>query len=140
LREQVRRFLEARGTATIVGLERIEITGPRYRAVDVDATIVPRDPSEAGVVEQRARAVLARLLHPLNGGPEGAGWDPGRDCYLSDVAAALERVAGLDYVSELRISVDGRIGGERVEIAEDELVVAGELRLRLTSDSTRAAR
>jgi uncharacterized phage protein gp47/JayE len=140
LREQVRRFLEARGAATIADLERIEITGPRYRAVDVDATIVPRDPSEAGVVERRARAVLARLLHPLNGGPEGAGWDPGRDCYLSDVAAALERVAGLDYVSDLRISVDGRIGGERVEIAEDELVVAGELRLRLTSDSTRAAR
>ena len=76
LREHVRNYLESRGAATIAGLERIEITGPRYQPVDVETTIVPRDPGEAGLVEQRARAVVARLLHPLMGGPEGHGWDP----------------------------------------------------------------
>jgi hypothetical protein len=140
LREQVRRFIEARGAATIAGLERIEITGPRYRPIDVDATIVPRDPSESGDVERRARAVLERLLHPLDGGPDGTGWDAGQDCWLSDLAAALERVTGVDYVRDLQVSVDGQIGGERVAIADDQIVVAGELRLRLAGDTARTAR
>jgi hypothetical protein len=99
----------------------------------VDATIVPLDPSEAGAVEQRARAALGRLLHPLTGGPEGAGWRPGRDVYLSDLAAVLERVEGVDHVADLAISVAGRIAGEKVDIAPGRTVVAGVLRLKLTS-------
>ncbi len=133
LREEVRRHLESRGAAAIAGLERIEITGPGYQPVDVEATIVPRDPSDAGLVEQRCRAVLMRFLHPTLGGPENRGWAPGRDCWRSDVAAVLERVEGVDVVTELHISVAGRIGGERVGIADDRQVVAGTLRLRLVA-------
>jgi hypothetical protein len=131
LRESVRRFVEARADAALAGLQGIDVTGPVYVPVDVDATIVPRDPTEAGAVEQRARAVLARLLHPLYGGPDGTGWPPGRSVYLSDLAAVLERVDGVDYVEELAVSVDGRIGGERVDIAAHRTVVAGDLRLKL---------
>ena len=133
LRERVRRYVEARAEATVAALGRIEVTGPAYVPVDVDATIVPLDPSEAGAVEQRARAALSRLLHPLTGGPEGAGWQPGRDVYLSDLAAVLERVEGVDHVADLAISVAGRIAGEKVDVAPGRTVVAGELRLKLTS-------
>jgi len=132
LRERVRSYVEARAEATLTGLGRIDVTGPAYVPVDVDATIVARDPTEAGAVEQRARATLARLLHPLTGGPEGTGWQPGRDVYLSDLAAVLGRVDGLDYVDQLAISVAGRIGGEKVDIAPGRTVVAGELWLKLT--------
>jgi hypothetical protein len=133
LRERVRRYVEARAEATVAALGRFEVTGPAYVPVDVDATIAPWDPSEAGAVEQRARAALTKLLHPLTGGPEGAGWRPGRDVYLSDLAAVLERVEGVDHVDDLAISIAGRIGGELVEVAPGRTVVAGELRLKLTS-------
>lgn len=133
LRQQVRRYVETKAAAAIAGLERIDVTGPAYIAVDVDATIIPRDPAEAGDVERRARDALARLLHPLYGGPDGGGWEPGRDVYLSDLAAVLERVDGVDYVEQLAMSIDGRIGGERLAIAPDRTVVAGDLRLKLAA-------
>ena len=129
LREQVRRYVEARAEATVAGLGRIEVTGPEYQPVDVDATIVPTDPAEAGPVATRARAALDRLLHPVHGGPDGGGWPAGRGVFLSDVAAVLERVDGVDAVVHLALSVDGRIGGEQVAVAAHRTVVAGALRI-----------
>ena len=131
LREHVRRYVESRADATFAGLGRIEVTGPQYQTIDVDATVVPLDPAEAGAVEARCRAALGRLLHPLHGGPAGGGWPPGRDVHLSDVAAVLERVEGVDAVEHLAISTGGRIGGEQVAVPAHRTVVAGDLRLEL---------
>ncbi|MGW0809103.1 putative baseplate assembly protein [Nonomuraea sp. NPDC002799] len=132
LREHIRAYVEARAPAGLAGLRLLEVTGPAYRPVDVEATLVPRDPAEAGAVEQRARAALGDLLHPLRGGPDGGGWPPGRAVHLSDVATVLARVDGVDHVERLAVSAGGRIGGNRVDIPPHATVVAGELRLRLT--------
>jgi hypothetical protein len=67
------------------------------------------------------------------GGPESAGWAFGRDVYLSDVAAILERVPGVDYVSELSLLLDNAPQGEVVPVPIDRIVVAGRLRIRLTA-------
>jgi predicted phage baseplate assembly protein len=131
LREKVRKFIESRAAADIVVCGQIHVTGPDYQPVDIRATIAPKDPSEAGEVERRARQALEEFLHPLRGGPERSGWAPGRDIYLSDVASALERVEGLDYVEELALLLDGGLQGERAQIAEDRIAVAGEIRLKL---------
>ncbi|MEU2175260.1 putative baseplate assembly protein [Nocardia sp. NPDC019219] len=130
LREQVRRYVEARAEATLAALGRIEVTGPQYLPIDVEVTVVPHDPAEAGPVEKRATAALTRLLHPVHGGPDGSGWPPGRTVYLADVAAVLERVDGVDFVEQLTISTGGQIGGERIAVAPHRTVVAGELRIR----------
>jgi len=82
-------------------------------------------------VERRAREALKEFLHPLRGGPAGRGWDLGRDVYLSDVAAVLERVQGLDYVEELTLLLGGAPQGESVPVADDRIVVAGEIMLKL---------
>ncbi|ANZ28485.1 putative baseplate assembly protein (plasmid) [Rhodococcus sp. WB1] len=137
LREQVRRYVEARAEATVAGLGRIEVTGPEYQPVDVEATIVADDPAESGPVAVRARAALERLLHPVHGGPDGTGWAAGRGVALSDVAAVLERVAGVDHVEHLALSVDGRLGGEQVVVAAHRTVVAGTLHLELAEGVTR---
>jgi hypothetical protein len=129
LREAVREYLEARAGATTAALHRIEVTGPQYLPVDVEATLVTADPNQAGAVEEAAIAAVGTLLHPLLGGPDATGWPPGRSVYLSDVAAVLDRVPGLDHVEGLAISVGGQVGGDSVTVPADHTVVAGELRL-----------
>jgi uncharacterized phage protein gp47/JayE len=131
LREQVRRHLEERAPADIAAANQIYVTGPDYLPIDVAATIAPKEAGEAGAVERRARAALEEFLHPLRGGPERQGWDMGRDVYLSDVAAVIERVEGVDYVKELELLKDGQLQGDRVDVSDDRVVVAGDIRLNL---------
>ena len=89
------------------------------------------DPAEAGAVEARARDALGEFFHPLRGGPDRRGWELGRDVFLSDVAAVLERVPGVDYVEELALLLNGGLQGERIAVADDRIVVAGAIRLKL---------
>lgn len=131
LRDHVRRAIEERAAADLAAARRIHVTGPDYLPIDVSATIAPIDPADAGGVEQRVLQALASFLHPLHGGPERAGWAPGRGVYLSDVAATIERVAGVDHVRELALLVDGQLQGECAAVRADRVAVAGTLRIRL---------
>jgi Baseplate J-like protein len=131
LREEVQKFTGARAAADLAAANHIYVTGPDYLPVDVEATLVPLDPAGAGAVEERTRHALETFLHPLRGGPNGRGWVPGRDVFLSDVASVLERVEGVDYVQELALLLNGALQGERVRVAEDRIVVAGNIRLKL---------
>ena len=131
LREHVRRYIEDRAPVDIAALHRIHVTGPTYLAIGVSASIAPIDRSQAGVVEARVRQRLERFLHPLGGGPGGTGWDLGRDVYMSDVAAELERTPGVDYIKDLALVLDGVPQGESVRIGDDEIVAAGVIALKL---------
>jgi hypothetical protein len=132
LRRQVHAYLTARAPATLAP-ERVAIIGPTYLPVGVEAVVAPRDASKAGVVEERVRAALALFLHPLTGGPEGQGWPFGRDVYLSDVAAIMEAVDGVDYVATLHLLRDDVQQGEQVVVPPDRMVVAGTIRIEMTS-------
>jgi hypothetical protein len=131
LREDVRQYIEARMSASVAAAQQLYITGPDYRPVDVETTVVPLDSADAGEVEKAVRATLDRFLHPLLGGPEGRGWQPNRDVFLSDIAALLERTEGVDFVRESTLSLDGVPQGERVRVPLGKTVVAGEFRIKL---------
>jgi hypothetical protein len=131
LRQHILKYIEERAPADLVGSGQIYVTGPDYLPIDVTATLSPIDPAEAGNVEKAARRALEDFFHPLRGGPDRRGWDLGRDVYMSDVAAVLERVKGVDYVKELTLFVQGNLQGERIPIADDRVVVAGVIRLKL---------
>lgn len=131
LREHVRKYIAKRAPADIVGCGHIYVTGPNYLPVDVSVSLAPKDASEAGAVEKRAREAIEDFLHPLRGGPDGQGWELGRDLYLSDFATVLERVEGLDYVEDVTLLIGGCIQGERVAVGDDRIVVAGEIRFKL---------
>jgi Baseplate J-like protein len=131
LREHVRRYIAERAPADIVGCDHLFVTGPNYLPIDVTVSLAPKDPAEAGAVEKRTRQAIEDFLHPLHGGPDGQGWDLGRDVYVSDFASVLERVEGLDYVRAVSILVDGCPQGEFIDVGDDRIVVAGEIRLRL---------
>jgi hypothetical protein len=127
----VRTFVEAHAAADVAAARRINVTGPEYIAIDVEATLSPEDPAEAGAVEKTARAAIESFLHPLRGGPERRGWAMGRGVYLSDLAAVLERGAGVDHVSELALFVEGVRADEQVDIPADRVVVAGTVRIKV---------
>ena len=105
--------------------------GPTYLPIGVAATVTPHHAGEASAVEDRVRATLESFLHPLTGGPEGHGWPFGRDVYLSDAAAMLEAVDGVDYVKELNLLLDDTPQGERVDVRPDRIVVVGTLRIEM---------
>ena len=131
LRQHILKYIEERAPADLVGSGQIYVTGPDYLPIDVTATVSPIDPAEAGIVEKAARQALEDFFHPLRGGPDRRGWELGRDVYMSDVAAVLERVKGVDYVKELTLFVQGNLQGERIPIADNRVVVAGVIRLKL---------
>ncbi len=132
LRNEVRAFLEARVPANLAAARSIEVIGPDYLPIDVSATIAPQDPTGAGQVEATALRALARFLHPLYGGPGGLGWDLGRGVFASDVAAVLGDAAGVDYVEDLALFVNGVLQGEAVEVPPRQIAVAGQLRVTVT--------
>jgi uncharacterized phage protein gp47/JayE len=132
LREQVRQFIEKHAPAEVSQSQQVNVIGPNYQPIDVAATIAPVQPDEAGEVAKRAREALLEFFHPLRGGPERAGWEPGRDVFVSDVAAVLERVEGVDYVEELILfSQNGIPAGESAPVPEARIVVAGNIQLKL---------
>jgi predicted phage baseplate assembly protein len=131
LRREVRVFLQRRAPAAAGTLM---VVPPIYYAVGVAATVVPAIADNGGPVVAAARAALARFLHPLSGGPDGAGWQFGRDVYLSDVAAQLEALDGVDHIEELTLVVDGAPQGESAAVPGDRLVAAGVLDVSLGGD------
>lgn len=131
LREEVQSYLEQNAPGDLARAHRIRVIGPSYLRVDVAATLAPRDVTQAGTVEKAARDALEKFLHPLYGGPVGRGWSLGRNVFLSDVASVLGDTAGVDFVSELSLSVNGVLQGEEVIVPHDQIVVAGELKLNL---------
>lgn len=129
LRRQVQESIANRAAGDIAAAQRVHVTGPVYQPVDVRAEIVAERPEQAGTVEARAREAIETFLHPLRGGPDRTGWDPGLDVYLSDLAAVLERVDGVDHVRELSLLSEGIARGERLRIPEGRFVTAGSLEI-----------
>ena len=130
LRQQVQRSLAQRAPAAIA--RHIAVIPPAYLAVGVQAVFAPVDASAAGPVLQSVKVALRAFLHPLTGGPEGAGWPFGRDVFISDVASLIESVIGVDYVETLTLLLNGTPVGDHVAVPVDRMVVAGPLLITLS--------
>ncbi|WP_153506534.1 putative baseplate assembly protein [Cumulibacter manganitolerans] len=130
LRRQVAEHLCARCPAAVAG--QVGVVSPAYHPVGVAAAVVPADPAAAGSVGDAALAAVTAFLHPLDGGPTGAGWPFGRGVHLSDLARLLESVPGLDHLRTLELLVDGVPRGDVVQVPADRIVVAGPLRITLS--------
>jgi hypothetical protein len=134
LRRRVRAFLAERVPASAA--RRIRIVAPTYTPVSVAAEVVPRHAGEAALVEIRLRERLSRLLHPLDGGPDGRGWAFGQDIHLSMVARVIAEIEGVAYAVDIRLMVGDTACDEHVPIPPDGLVASGEhlLKLRLSEE------
>jgi hypothetical protein len=130
LRQDVQAYIAARAPADLAG---IDVVGPDYWPVGVNATISPVDIDQAGPVATAASQALFAFLNPLTGGPDGQGWPPGRSVYISDVALALAATPGLDSVSLLELTINGIPQGDEVAVPVDRIVVAGPVAIKVTA-------
>ena len=131
LREHVRKYVSRHASAGTVEARRIHVTGPDYFVVDVEATVAPVDPAVAGAVESGVRTAIESFFHPVTGGPSGVGWALGRGVFLSDLAPAIERVGGVDYVTDVTLRRNGVPQGTSMAVAGDRMAVVGQIRLEL---------
>lgn len=113
-----------------VATRRVTVEGPDYLPVGVSVTVLPQYADQAGAVRERVVAALDAFLHPLSG-QDGSGWDFGRSAQVSDLARVLESVTGVDAVTDLVLTDDGRPVGDTVLARLDQVVCAGLLNVRL---------
>lgn len=134
---RVRDHLGARMPAGTAG--RLRLLAPSYVPVSVRCAVLPRSLRDAGALEARLRALLARYCHPLVGGAHGRGWAFGEALYLSQVAALLASAPGVDAVLQLDLLVGGAMQGERVAVLPHQLIAAGDPQLKIVVSEARHA-
>jgi predicted phage baseplate assembly protein len=91
----------------VVGAQ-LEVRAPRAIDVSVDVTLRVSGRAEQYVLDNVRRAAeraLYTYLSPYTGGPDGRGWPFGRDLHVSEIYARLQRVASVEYVDEVRVSI-----------------------------------
>ena len=100
LLDEVRDGLAPRRLVTVRQL----VVPPVY--VPIQAGILIATRPDVAVAPLRARVVgaIEGWLDALAGGPEGEGWPFGRDVYTSEIYRLLEKVQGVDYVSDVVLS------------------------------------
>jgi hypothetical protein len=127
---RVRDHLAARAPAAVAG--QVRVVSPAYVPVAVSADVVVAAGS-AAAVEEALRNRLDAFLHPLLGGPDGAGWEFGQSVHLSQVARVVVATPGVDHADVIQLSSQGAVFGDQVPVPADQLPAAGRhlLKLRL---------
>lgn len=81
----------------------IQVIGPDYVRVGVEAKVVFNSMDQKKVAEGRIIDNLKQFFHPLYGGDGNTGWDLGKHLYVSEVYAVIKNTPGVDYVSDIAI-------------------------------------
>jgi predicted phage baseplate assembly protein len=125
LRAQVEQYLRDRAANLVTFPRHVQVTGPTYVAVNVEAELVPTQIEQAPQVEATALQRLRQFLHPLTGGYLNRGWEFGRLPCLSDFYALLEDIDEVDHVDHLAmtlraVTATGATLGEAQRVTEEE--------------------
>jgi hypothetical protein len=66
---------------------------------------------------------LFKYLNPCIGGPEGSGWPFGRELHTSELFALLQRIPGVEFVEELKVSYRETATGSTPRPAPPRLLI-----------------
>ncbi len=119
LLDRVEAYIRARCAATVD----LQVIGPQWQGVSVEATVVPVSLDGADAVRASVGRRLAEFLHPLTGGKEGQGWSLGRLPHKSDLYAVIEAVQGVDYVQSLDVEPNPNL--EKNQLSPEQLIYSG---------------
>jgi len=85
---------------------RVEVVGPTYLDVVVQASVQSDAGTNKTTLQQAIIAGINTFLDPLVGGPDGTGWPFGRDVYRSEIMKVIDSVTGVDYIASLALIAD----------------------------------
>jgi predicted phage baseplate assembly protein len=86
---------------------RVEVVGPRYLEVGVEARVVIHPLASPARVTTAIAAALDAFLDPRTGGPQRRGWPFGRDVYRTEILQAIHAVPGVDHVETMTLVAEG---------------------------------
>jgi predicted phage baseplate assembly protein len=86
---------------------RVEVTGPSYLEVTVQAQVRAHAGASKTQVRQAVVDALNAFLDPLRGGPDKTGWPFGRDVYRSEILQTIDGTEDVDRVESLTLFADG---------------------------------
>jgi hypothetical protein len=109
LRQALWGYLDQRRLLTT----RHHVVGPFYAPVRAEILIARRTDVLTETLRSRVIDAINAFLDPLTGGPDGKGWPFGRDIYVSELYARLEIIEGLDYVLDIGLFSECKLGDER---------------------------
>jgi len=132
LRKTVEKHIKKR-SLNLIPPERVEVEKPSYMEVSITAVVVPDSMDVAVPLEKEILKRMKKFLHPLTGGPEGRGWDFGRDVHISDVYALLEGIKDVDHVEKLELN--GKL--RDVVVKKFKTVCTGEHKITIDPRSVR---
>lgn len=98
---------------------RIDVIGPDYVRVGVEANVNYTSPQMGKIIEGRIIDNLKQFLDPIYGGHEKAGWELGRNLYVSEVYAVIKDTPGVDYISDISIKGSVQCMTLNLEMLED---------------------
>jgi predicted phage baseplate assembly protein len=124
----------------VVGAQ-LDVRAPRYIQVSVDVTLRLSERAEPFMIDNVRRAAeraLYTYLSPYTGGPDGRGWPVGRDLHVSEIYARLQRVAAVEYVDEVKVSIadPDRPGNQltvspRLSVPPDAVLASGQHQVKV---------
>lgn len=119
--------------------ERIYISGPEYKRIDIDVVVKPLLINESSLVIEKLNKELMIFFDPVRGGKYGNGYDFGEKLFVSDVSATIENVDGVDYVEEIILKkiigeniVDEVSAGGWINMENNALPYPGNIEITIT--------
>lgn len=135
LLDMVERYLKDRVFFLI--LNKIEVIGPDYKEITIDLKFKPLSTTGSTIVMDRIKKRLELYLHPLQGGHNGKGWEFGQDIFISKIAAVIEGIEGVDYITEIILTkdekekIDKKSGVEHIRIEPNALPCCGNINVTI---------
>jgi predicted phage baseplate assembly protein len=128
LRAQVQAYLDERRLLTTF----VTVEAPDYIPVSVVARLRAAHTADARALVAEAERRLHSFLNPLVGGPDGEGWQFGRNLNLAAVFSLLQTITGVAEIIEIQLmEPNTKTPQSTIQVADDALIVSGAHRIEV---------
>jgi predicted phage baseplate assembly protein len=103
----------------------VYVVAPKYRLVQIDASIVVKPDSDLSVVKKAVEQALTAWFHPLTGGADGTGWPFGGTIFYSDVYRVILQIPGVARLLDNQLVI--WLDKQRQDFCRDVPLNDGEL-------------
>lgn len=89
---------------------RLNVTGPRYLAVDINVKAfvwtkaVASNPTAVQTLKDQIALALERFFHPVHGNLDAKGWQVGQSVFLPEVFKAIMPSEDIGFISQINLS------------------------------------